>query len=56
MSNAKRTYDMLEILFVSNSQRLMNVLTFIKRMNNIHILVVVRLGFRSGDYLGFGGG
>ncbi len=25
-------------------------------MNNIHILVVVRLGFRSGDYLGFGGG
>jgi hypothetical protein len=27
-----------------------------KRMNSIHILVVVRLGFRSGDYLGFGGG
>jgi hypothetical protein len=25
-------------------------------MNSIHILVVVRLGFRSGDYLGFGGG
>jgi hypothetical protein len=24
-------------------------------MNNIHILVVVRLGFKSGDYLGFGG-
>jgi hypothetical protein len=25
-------------------------------MNSIHILVIVRLGFRSGDYLGFGSG
>jgi len=27
----------------------------IKRMNIIHILIVVRLGFRSGNYLGLGG-
>jgi hypothetical protein len=26
-----------------------------KEMNNIHILVVVRLGFKGGNYLGFGG-
>jgi hypothetical protein len=25
-------------------------------MNSIHILVVVRLGFKTGNYLGFGGG
>jgi hypothetical protein len=48
-----------QILFVSNSQCWWMFQSFwiiFKRMNIIHILVVVRLGFRSGVYLGFGSG
>jgi hypothetical protein len=36
-------HKLLEIIFNSNSQ--FNKWTFIKRMNNIHILIVVRLGW-----------
>jgi hypothetical protein len=54
-NNTWTLVPLLKILFVSNSQCWWMCQTFIKRMNSIHILVVVRLGFRSGNYLGLSG-
>jgi hypothetical protein len=54
-NNTWTLVPLLKILFVSNSQCWWMCQTFIKMMNSIHILVVVRLGFRSGNYLGLSG-
>jgi hypothetical protein len=47
---------MLEILFDSNPQNWWMWLTFIKRMNNIYILIVIMLAPRVWQWLGLGFG